>query len=96
MNVDLICTQPGALKPRAQAVLCALRQGPLSDRQLQQRIGDESTPLTVALCSAMCNPRDPIGILIGKRYGVAIWYLAPDGIAWLETNGLSVASEARL
>lgn len=76
------------LRPRAVAALVALRRKPLSPVQLSHAIGDDSVPETRELLAAMSDPRDPAGatVRLVKQYVE----LTDDGVAWLETHGLSV------
>lgn len=91
MNPELARPTPGVYKPRAQAVLVALRRGPLTTRSLSARIGDRDCHETRAL---LC---DMITDTVDHRNGNGdLWYLTTDGVAWLETNGLLVSDEARL
>src|SRR5678809_833414 len=79
------------LTPRGTAVLCALRQGPLTTIQLKNRIGDGNAEDTHDL---LC---DMITWLVDHRPGDrSLWYLTHDGVGWLESNGLPVAQESRL
>lgn len=79
------------LRPRAIAVLCALRQRPLTTLQLKNAIGDSSVEDTHALvCDMLTDTIDHAGL------GDKRWYLTHDGVGWLETNGLTAAREARL
>lgn len=72
------------LKPRAIAVLVALRVGPLTLKQLQQRIGDAKLHDTADLLDAMATDhlvvRTDVGVLCDE-----------DGRAWLESNGVAIA-----
>lgn len=92
MSAEIDRPVPGAYKPRAQAVLVALRLGPLTTRQLSIRIADSAMDVTRALlCDMITDTIDH------KRGGDPfLWYLTSDGVAWLETNGLSVSDEACL
>lgn len=54
------------------------------------RIGDSNQHETASLADEM----EEIGLL--GRVTKAYWYLNHNGVGWLETNGLTVAREARL
>ena len=88
---DLARPQPGALKPRAIAVLCALRCAARTMVAIRCSIGDRSSSTTADLLRDMRSMR-----LVGQQQGDERWYLADDGVAWLETNGLAVEMGARL
>ena len=82
---------PGSLKPRAQAVLCALRTGPRTARALFLAIG-ETDKRTCAIDSLLTDMAKMD--LIVRTAGSA-WGLTYEGIGWLESNGLSVSSAAK-
>lgn len=71
------------LKPRAVAVLCALRVGALTVKQLQSRIGDATLQETADLIAAMAAEhlvvRTDVGILCDE-----------DGRSWLESHGVAI------
>ena len=75
-------------KPRAQAVLVSLRQGPLTTIQLKNMIGDNSMEDTHAL---LC---DMITDTIDHVSGDLRWYLTHDGVGWLEAHGLGADPSA--
>lgn len=84
------------LKPRAVAVLVALRSGPRTRAQLRHAIGDPSATATADLLGDMRSGLLPRARLIEQLAGDDRWYLTHDGVEWLETNGLSVEREAML
>lgn len=79
------------LKPRAVAVLCALRSGPKTTNQLGSSIGDgvsaSARNATAGLLDAMRHHAS--GALIQQVRGQPTrWYLDHDGLGWLQSNGL--------
>lgn len=76
---------------REVAVLVALRRGPLTTIQIRNMIADDSTADTQALLAGMITdtidhrPGDPVH-----------WYLTPNGVDFLERDGLTACPEARL
>lgn len=83
--------QPGDWTPRAIAVLVALRNGPLSARQLSARIADRDVDETQVLLAAMAADDDA---MITVKSGQ--WYLDHDGLGWLQNHGLDAVPGARL
>ena len=83
----------GDLRPRAIAVLCALRSGPKTANQIGTAIGDGSkSPQrrdTDDLLSDMAFMK-----LITSHDGR--WYLDHDGLGWLQSNGLDAVNEAKI
>ncbi len=78
------------LKPRAIAVLVALRAGPMTTTQIKRCIGDTNAEDTHAL---LC---DMITDTIDHVRGDARWYLTHDGLGWLQRNGLDADDSAKL
>lgn len=78
------------LKPRAIAVLMALRSGALTDTQIRARIGERRTDDTIQLLHDMRDLR-----LVVKLASTGRWYLAEDGIGWLQRHGLDAVPWAR-
>jgi hypothetical protein len=77
-------------KPRAIAVMVALRNGPLTTRQLQNCLSDPSMSATRKLMADMLTD------VVDHRLGDPnLWYLTDDGVGWIESQGLDVASGAR-
>lgn len=76
------------LKPRAVAVLCALRQGPLSLQAVRNRIGDRGNEGTEVLIS------DMIRLHLVTWVGSVSLHLTHDGLGWLQGNGLDAAPGA--
>ena len=87
-NVNRIET---GLKPRAIAVLCALRSGPKNLAMLADAIGDHPINNTKELLAEMCRE-----LLLGQVGNSVYYYLDHDGIGWLQNNGLDAVHEARL
>lgn len=85
--------QPGDLKPRAIAVLVALRGGSRTALSLQRALGDASPAQTLALLDDMCE-------LVGQRPGRKLpsdhQYLTREGAGWLADHGLETVPEAML
>lgn len=77
------------LKPRAIAVLCALRCEPRTERFLSTAIGDGSVGATVDLL------RDMRSMKLVVADSRLLWCLLDDGVAWLETNGLHAEKRAQ-
>lgn len=77
------------LKPRAVAVLCALRNGPRTSAQLRISIGDgrKSDPKGLLRCM-----REAPLSLVTQRPHDDRWYLTDHGIGWLQTNGLDAVA----
>lgn len=82
---------PAALKPRAIAVLVALRDGGRTRAQLRNAIADQSTSATLNLLGDMRRKG-----LVGQVPDDDRWYLDHDGDSWLETRSLRVSRSARL
>lgn len=82
------------LKPRAIAVLCALRSGPKTRNQLGTAIGDGSSTVgrvaTDNLLIDMCRPG--LDLITSKHDR---WYLDHDGLGWLQSHGLDATPEAK-
>lgn len=87
--------QPGDLKPRAIAVLVALRGGSRTALSLQRALGDASPAQTLALIDDMT-----VMGLVGQRPGRTLpsdhRYLTREGAGWLADHGLETAPEAML
>ena len=85
----------GDLKPRAIAVLCALRSGPKTANQIGTAIGDGSRShdrrATADLLEDMASSRGGLEML--RRYD-GRWYLDHNGLGWLQSNGLDAVNEA--
>lgn len=89
------------LKPRAIAVLCALRSGPKTSNQLGTAIGDGSDRagrnatrvLLDVLSDREYGKEDGRGPMIVEHGG--LWYLDHDGLGWLQGQGLDAVAEAR-
>lgn len=79
---------PGALTPRAQAVLCAVRIAPRTLVGLRNATGDSTNFVVESLLDCMAADG-----LVAKSGNV--WGPTYDGIAWLETNGLAVATTSK-
>lgn len=80
------------LKPRAIAVLVALRNGPRTTRQLRDAIGDGRKSDPNGLLASMRSA--PLS-LVTQRPHDDRWYLTHEGLGWLQNNGLDAAPEAR-
>lgn len=78
------------LKPRAVAVLVALRSGALTDTQIRSRIGERRTDDTVQLLHDMRDLR-----LVVRLASTGRWYLDHDGLGWLQSHGLDAMPGAR-
>lgn len=84
------------LKPRAIAVLVALRSGPRTTSSLRSAIGDRTQRETMDLLIDMIEmqlvevPHNAAGDVIDDR-----WYLDHNGLGWLQSNGLNAAAESR-
>jgi DNA-binding IclR family transcriptional regulator len=78
------------LKPRAVAVLVALRNEPRNRAQIRHAIGDHSTSSTADLLGDLRG----LG-MIGQVAGDDRWYLEFAGVGWLESNGLQVGQDSR-
>lgn len=78
------------LKPRAIAVLVALRNGALTDTQIRDRIGERHTDDTVQLLHDMRDLR-----LVLKLATTGRWYLDGEGIGWLADHGLEPVLSAK-
>lgn len=81
----------GDLKPRAIAVLVALRSGALTDTQIRARIGERRTDDTVQLLHDMRDLR-----LVIKLASTGRWYLDHDGLGWLQDHGLDAVPGAKI
>lgn len=88
ISADLARPQPGALPPRAQAVLVALRRGSLTALEIRNRISDETADQTRSLLIAM---REEAVIMDDSGR----WYLTTDGLGWLESNGMTACDSAK-
>lgn len=77
------------LKPRAVAVLCALRNGHLTVARLRRAIGDQ-TDFDVRM---LLNDMLAMSLVGGVG---SDWYLDRDGVGWLQQNGLDAVESARL
>lgn len=82
---------PGALTPRAQAVLCALRNGPRSSTTLSNATGDRVKSDVRSLLADL-SAMHLVYTLAGTG---EMWALTHDGIGWSESNGLSVSENAK-
>lgn len=84
------------LKPRAVAVLCALRSGPRSTASLRGAIGDPTIHQTESLLLCMesvdCGAAGSRRLVVRSTDGR--WYLDHDGLGWLQTNGLDAVPAA--
>lgn len=83
-------TEPN-LKPRAIAVLVALRTGPLTIGQLRTRIGDGREGNPNGLLELMRVA--PLS-LVTQRPRDDRWYLTHEGLGWLQRQGLDAVPEA--
>ena len=92
-----------ALKPRAVAVLCALRSGLCSTCALADSIGDPATAETSELCRLLAagvdgyklileHPPYPNGTGLGN---LDLWGLSHDGLGWLQLQGLDATENAK-
>jgi len=79
---------PGSLKPRAVAVLVALRGGPLTSRQLCAALRDSCEAHTLSLLDDMRTGR--VASALNR-----LWYLDEVGVAWLEINNLACVTRAK-
>jgi hypothetical protein len=79
------------LKPRAVAVLVALRHEARNRVQIRNAIGDPSTMETIDLLGDLSRMA-----MVGQVPGDDRWYLDHSGVGWLETNGLGVNQDSRL
>lgn len=79
-----IAINPGDLKPRAIAALCAMRRMSRSRTSLREAIGDQSAQSTLDLLGDLRS----MGLV--DNVGNGIWQLTTDGVAWCETNGMHV------
>jgi hypothetical protein len=75
-------------KPRAVAVLVALRRCSLTTAQIRNAISDDTLEQTRDLLADMTDD-DRVTQLAAR------WYVDLEGVAWLERNGLTVARGAR-
>lgn len=75
------------LKPRAVAVMCALRSKPRALDNLSAAIGDPSRNATLDLLGAL-----RLDEFVGQIAGRPDWFLTAAGVAWLEAHGLSASS----
>ena len=76
------------LKPRAIAVLCALRLEPKSALQLSRMIGDDCVAPMHDLLRAMLSE----GLV--SQYAFTQWCVGNEGRAYLENNGLCVKGQS--
>ena len=81
------------LKPRAIAVLVALRSGPRTTSQLRTAIGDGRKSDPVGLLR--CMREKPLS-LVEQRPHDDRWYLTHEGLGWLQRNGLDADDSAKL
>lgn len=80
-------TAPG-LKPRAIALLCALRLGARTSSWLRSAVGDRTS---ASLYDLLLDLRK-IGLVRPSTTGQ--WHLTHDGIGWCESNGMLVSPAA--
>lgn len=82
------------LRPRAVAILVALRRGPRNDAELQHAIADatlaQTQDMTRCLGSALaCRTVGAPGALIVQHADDVRWVLTGHGIEWLRANDLT-------
>jgi len=95
LKAELARGRHGDLKPRAIAVLCALRSGPKTANQIGTAIGDGSKPSGRRATDDLLVDMGRIGLhLITQREWR--WYLDHDGLGWLQSNGLDAVNEAKI
>ncbi len=87
--------QPGALTFCAISVLVALRSGPRTAQQLHNAIGDRAERGGGASTQVLLLELRQMELVSHAHTTDDRWYLMPGGVTVLETNGLSVAEEAR-
>lgn len=81
------------LKPRAVAVLVALRSGPRTTEQLRIAIGDGRKSPPNGLLRAMRSA--PLSLVTQLPHDNR-WYLDHDGLGWLQRHGLDADNSAKL
>lgn len=79
------------LKPRAIAVLVALRSGPRTTRQLRDAIGDGRKSDPNGLLRSMNDDHR----LVERRPHDERWYLSHNGLGWLQSHGLDASDSAK-
>lgn len=86
-----------ALRPRAIAILVALRKGPRSTGSLADAIGDTDATETGSLLLLMADGID--GARTGRKLvqltGARSWGLTHDGLGWLQSQGLDATPAAK-
>lgn len=89
------------MKPRAIAVLCALRLGPRGTQAVADAIGDTDSAETYALLRLMASGIDGTNrgrclVLENKASSsMARWGLTQDGLGWLQSQGLDASESAK-
>lgn len=93
VEMDKLAEMITDLKPRAIAVLVALRSGPRTTAQLRVAIGDNRKSDPNGLLRAMRSA--PLS-LVEQRPRDDRWYLTHDGLGWLQRHGLDAVVESKL
>lgn len=93
-------TNPLILRPRAVAILVALRKGPRSIRSLADAIADSDIAETRNLLHTLvrgisgdCTGPQLACLLVGGRG--ERWGLTHDGLGWLQGQGLDASESAK-
>lgn len=77
------------LKPRAVAVLVALRKGPRAPAALADALAEDSIAELRALLVCMVAEQ------LIRAYSARVWGLTHDGLGWLQSNGLDATQDAK-
>lgn len=90
----------GTLRPRAIAILVALRVGPRDDASLQHAIGDstiaETSEMTGYLGDQLsCRSVGATDAMIAHAKDDERWHLTYEGMDWLQRRGLDASEAAK-